>query len=113
MRKRMFLVTIFILATLCLALARNNYITILEYRNKKILVEAEGKVQWIKMTNFPSVTWRELALVNEDNKVIAILIGNGAKAIQEKEGEKIKVKGLLKPHMWREGKKVSVIELRG
>ena len=84
----------------------------IEEMGKKIIVEAEGKLTWVKMTNFPDNPWKELTLVDAQENIIAILIGAKVGEILEKEGETVKVKGLLKPEMAVQAKKVPVIEIQ-
>jgi predicted nucleotidyltransferase len=85
---------------------------VIQERGKMMLAEAEGKLVWIKMTNFPNNPWKELVLLDEEENIVAILIGEKVEEILDKEGEIIKVKGLLKPEMRVKGEKVPVIEVR-
>ncbi|RKY40477.1 MAG: hypothetical protein DRP81_09370 [Candidatus Omnitrophota bacterium] len=92
--------------------ASEEKIRVLEYKNKKIFVEAQGRLTWVKMTNFPDVSWKELALVNKKGEILAILIGNNMQHFWDKGGKVVKVRGLLKPEMWVKGKKTPVIEVK-
>jgi len=85
---------------------------VLSQKGKIIEVEAEGKLTWVKMTNFPNNPWKELALVDEENKPIAILIGKETEKLLDKEGKKIRVKGLKKPEMKIKGESIAVIEVK-
>jgi len=109
MLKRILLSGFIILSLLLFA---EEGIRILGYRNKKIMVEAEGKLVWVKMTNFSNIPWKELALVNKDGEILAILIGRSMQRFWDKEGIVVRVRGLLKPEMWVRGKKTPVIEVR-
>jgi len=75
-------------------------------------VVVEGRLAWVKMTNFPDISWKELALIDEEGMLIAILIGKKVEEILEKEGAKVKIKGLRKPEMIVKGEKTPVIEVR-
>ena len=85
---------------------------VLKKTDKKGVIEAEGKLMWIRMTNFPNNPWKELALVDEKKAIISILIGKKTEEILDKEGEEIRVKGLLKPKLRVKNKNVPVIEIK-
>lgn len=111
MSKRVLLSGLIILSLLLFA---EEGIRILEYKNKKITVEAEGKLVWVKMTNFPTVPWKELCLMDKTGKreIIAVLIGSKVESLlKDKEGRFVKVRGLLKPEIWVWGRKTPVIEV--
>lgn len=80
--------------------------------SKMLEVVAEGRLSWIKITNFPNNPWKELALINKEGVPIAILIGKKVEEILEKEGAKVRIKGLKKPEMMVKGKKTPVIEVK-
>ena len=94
------------------AIIRRNNIEAIGGENRVVIVKAEGNLRWINMTNLSQVYWRELALVDESGIVIAILIGGKAEILLSKIGEKIKIKGILKPHMTVRGVRINVIEVR-
>lgn len=110
MPKKALLIGLIIILPLVL-FASEEVIKILEYKNKRIVVEAEGKLILVKMTNFPTVPWKELCLVDKEKKIIAVLIGSNVQSLLNKEGRFVKVRGLLKPEMWVWGNKTSVIEV--
>ena len=83
----------------------------LREEEKMKLIEVQGILVKVKMTNFDWNPWEEYALKDEDGN-LTILIGNKAELLKDYLGRELVVKGLVKPPLSCKGKKTPTIEIK-
>jgi hypothetical protein len=79
--------------------------------NKTNMIEVQGTLIKVKMTNFDWNPWEEYALKDEGGN-LTILIGKKAELLKEYVGKNLIVKGLLKPPLNCKEKKTTTVEIR-
>ncbi len=75
------------------------------------VIEVQGTLVKVKMTNFDWNPWEEYALKDEDGN-LTILIGKKAELLKDYLGRELVVKGLVKPPLSCKGKKTTTVEIK-
>lgn len=75
------------------------------------MVEVEGKLTKVKMTNFDWNPWEEYALQTADGRLI-ILIGKKAEELKNLLGKELVVRGEMKHPLKVKGKETATLEVK-